>query len=170
MELNKYYITWDSSKDDDPVFLKNSIEINEENIDFSQQNLNVLLIKRKLSLDKVITDLMASLGIVVSSPDKCWIKISLAIFLVYSVSPFSVKIFNNKGVDDILNIIESEFGDDYLDLEKLENLYVEKPELEEVINGLVRKKFIEKPLDGKLFFSGNILKNVSLFNSRKNGD
>ena len=170
MELNEYYITWDSSKDDDPIFLKNSIETNEENIDFSQQNLNILLIKRKLTLDKVITNLMTSLGIVVSSPDKSWIKISLAVFLVYSVSPISVKIFNNKGVDDILNIIESEFGDDYIDLEKLEKLYVEKPELEGVINGLVRKKFIEKPVDGKLFFSGNILKNVSLFNSKENGD
>ena len=166
MKLKNYSIEWESSDSDDYTFIENSNIIKNDNLDLDRQNLNILIVRRKISLDKLATDLVAALGVVASSPDKLWIKMTMALFVVCSISPFNVKIFKESGIDDVFNIISSDFGDHYLDEKDLNSLYTKKPELESIVDFLIRKEIINKPEDGKLFFKGNILKNVSIYENK----
>lgn len=159
MNFEDYTIEWDSiNSDAESLFITNSSIV--DGYEAERQNLNILIVRRKLSFDKLLTDLMAALGVAASSPDKAWIKLSIGLFVICSISPFSIKVFDNSGINDIICLIESDFGDNYINEEKIKKLYKEKPELESVVDLLIRKKIINKPEKGKYYFNGNVLKNV----------
>lgn len=158
MDIEKMYFSWESTDSDDPIFLEKS-EITQA----GGINLNLLIVKRKNSLDNFSANFLASLGVVTSAPDNSWLKMAVAVFMVLVHSPIEIKVFKETGIDDVLKLIHlDKKRKNYLREDELKIIYKKRPELEKVVDVFIRKEFIEEPDgDGKMFFNGKILKNIS---------
>ncbi|MCI5149003.1 MAG: hypothetical protein D3916_06395 [Candidatus Electrothrix sp. MAN1_4] len=78
------------------------------------------------------------------------------------ISPMNIRVFNHPSTKTILDLIDSEYGDQYLDVVKLEQLYTDKPELKTIVNSFIRKGLLEKEENGRLYFISSVIKHCEI--------
>ena len=157
--LDSIEITWDESNTLFDGFGE-SCETNQHNIE--QQNLNVILTKKKASLGEIVNGLIGVMGLGLAIQDNVWYKLMVGIFAIAIVSPINIRMINHPLATDILDLIDSEYGDQYLDVEKLGVLYSDKPEMKVVVEYFIRKGLLEKEQDGRHYFVSNVIKNFEM--------
>ena len=161
VNIDNIIITWDQSENDN-LFDQFGKDDGKANVDLERQHLSMVFFKKKATLNGIVAGLMGSMRLHLSAQDAgMWEKSVIGIFTIAVISPFELKIFK-ESPQEIFDLIESEYGDQYLNVEKLEVLYQSKPNLKNIVRSFVRKGLLEKEEDGKMFFSGTVLKNLEI--------
>lgn len=130
--------------------------------DINQQNFNIVITKKKASLSEIVNGLIGVMGLELAIQDNYWHKLMVGIFAIAVVSPMNIHFFKHPSAKDIINLIDSEYGDKYLDVAKLNDLYADNPEVKSIVDSFIRKDLLEKEKDGRYYFASNAIKNFEI--------
>ncbi|WPD22391.1 MAG: hypothetical protein SD837_19655 [Candidatus Electrothrix scaldis] len=133
-----------------------------ERHDIQQQNFNIVLTTKRASLNDIVNGLIGVMGLGIAIQNNPWYKLIIGAFAIAIISPMNIKVFNHPSTKTILDLIDSEYGDQYLDAVKLNQLYIDKPELETVVNSFIRKGLLEKEENGRLYFISNVIRHCEV--------
>ncbi len=159
LKLDVIEVTWD---DPDSIIDEFGHECESNDFDIEQQNLNVVVTKKRADLSEIVSGLMSVMGLGLAVQNSPWCQLVVGIFAVAVVSPFKVRVFKDPSTKDILDLIDSEYGDQYLDAVKLNKLYAEKSDLKKIVDSFIRKGLLEKEQDGRFYFVSSVIKNFEI--------
>ena len=158
-KFNDIEISWIS--ENEPDWIK-EVGINQiGNVvtkDSTGLNLNVSIIRKKISFDKLIDKFLALMGVSIATTTQ-WERIILGVLLAYVICPIHIKFFKNNDTKKVFELIESDFGDNYIDKVKL--LETNDESLINIVNKLKRENMIEEE-EGRYYFNEIVLKSFNI--------
>lgn len=121
-------------------------------------NLNVALIRRRISFEKLIDKFLAVLGLSMATTTE-WQRIVVGVFLALIICPIHIKIFENNNTKKVFDLIENDLGDNYIDKSKLGDL--NDNELTEIVKKMKREGMLEEEGE-RYYFKEIVLKNFNI--------